>query len=62
MLPAFQPQWTARRGAKQLYDTFIGCALTVDDFEGPRYRRIDRIKGLLAGGEIDGALRWTARV
>jgi nucleoside-diphosphate-sugar epimerase len=62
LLPAFQPQWTARRGAQQLYETFVGCALSVDDFEGPRYRRIDRIKGLLSGGIIDRSLRWTAQV
>jgi hypothetical protein len=36
--------------------------LSVDDFEGPRYRRIDRIKGLLASGQVDTSLRWTARV
>jgi nucleoside-diphosphate-sugar epimerase len=61
-LPAFQPQWTAARGAAELYETFVGRALSVDDFEGPRYRRIDRIKGLLASGQVDTSLRWTARV
>jgi nucleoside-diphosphate-sugar epimerase len=59
VLPSFRPQWTARRGAQQLYDAFIGAALEVEDFEGPRYRRIDRIKTLLAEGRLDQWLRWT---
>jgi nucleoside-diphosphate-sugar epimerase len=59
VLPSFRPQWTARRGAQQLYDAFVGAALEVEDFEGPRYRRIDRIKTLLAEGRLDQWLRWT---
>jgi nucleoside-diphosphate-sugar epimerase len=60
VLPAFQPEWTARRGARQLYDSFVNAELRVDDFEGPRYRRIDRIKTLLADGRLSPSLRWTA--
>ncbi len=56
-LPGFRPQWTARRGAQQLYQTYLRHGITLDDFEGPRYRRIDQIKQLLAGGELDASLR-----
>jgi nucleoside-diphosphate-sugar epimerase len=59
VLPAFQPRWTIARGAKELYDAFVSRALKVEDFEGPRYRRIDRIKTLLAEGRLDSWLRWT---
>ena len=30
------------------------------DFEGPRYRRIDQIKQLIAAGELGTDLRWTS--
>jgi nucleoside-diphosphate-sugar epimerase len=60
VLPAFRPQWTARRGATELYEAFVAKDLKVDDFEGPRYRRIDRIKTLLAQGALDSKLRWTS--
>jgi nucleoside-diphosphate-sugar epimerase len=59
VLPAFKPQWTAASGVRQLYDTFVRHDLKVEDFEGPRFRRIDRIKSLLADGQLDTWLRWT---
>ncbi len=60
VLPSFRPAWTASTGARQLYDTFRRHALKVDDFEGPRYRRIDRIQALMAEGRLGPDLRWTA--
>jgi nucleoside-diphosphate-sugar epimerase len=60
VLPGFTPQWTAPRGVQQLYDTFVRHELKVEDFEGPRYRRIDRITSLLADGQLDSWLRWSA--
>ena len=59
VLPSFQPQWTAEAGARQLYESFIRHTLRVEDFEGPRYRRIDRIQALIAGGQLGSDLRWT---
>ena len=60
VLPAFQPRWTAESGARQLYETFIRHTLRVEDFEGPRFRRIDRIRALILGGQLWSDLRWTA--
>jgi nucleoside-diphosphate-sugar epimerase len=57
-LPDFNPTWTARKGAKQLYETYKKVGLKLEDFEGPRYRRIDNIKGLMAEGKLDSSLRW----
>jgi nucleoside-diphosphate-sugar epimerase len=57
VLPAFQPQWTARKGAEQLYRAFVANGVSVDDFEGPRYKRIAHIKQLIADGVIDTSLR-----
>jgi hypothetical protein len=36
--------------------------LQLDEFEGPRYRRIDHIKMLIAEGRLDERLRWRAAV
>jgi nucleoside-diphosphate-sugar epimerase len=58
LLPEFQPEWDARRGAQQLHRAYRTIGLDLSDFEGPRYRRIDQIKQLLAGGELGPDLRW----
>jgi nucleoside-diphosphate-sugar epimerase len=57
-LPGFVPMWDARRGAKQLYDAFRNADLKVEDFEGPKYRRIDQIKLHLSTGRLGADLRW----
>jgi nucleoside-diphosphate-sugar epimerase len=57
-LPAFRPQWDARRGARELYEAYKKVDLRVEDFEGARYKRIDHIQKLLAVGQLDSNLRW----
>lgn len=56
-LHAFKPQWTVRRGVEQLLDAYTKVGVTVAEFEGPKFRRIDHIKQLIASGRLDGALR-----
>jgi nucleoside-diphosphate-sugar epimerase len=58
-LPAFRPQWDARRGAEQLYEAYRASGLTLEEFEGPRYQRISHIKKLMADGIISADLRVT---
>jgi nucleoside-diphosphate-sugar epimerase len=58
MLPEFQPQWTAAKGARQLIDAYQKTGLILGDFEGPRFKRIDHIKLLLASKRIDETMRW----
>jgi nucleoside-diphosphate-sugar epimerase len=58
MLPAFRPAWDARSGARQLYDAYRSVGLELGDFEGPRYRRIDQIRRLMAADELGADLRW----
>ena len=60
-LPEYKPRWTARQGAKELYETYKTNGLRQEDFEGPRYRRIDHIKQLLSNGRLDDTLRWTTK-
>src|SRR5262249_37896040 len=42
-LPAFKPEWDARRGAEQLYHAYRSSGVTLVEFEGPRYQRIGHI-------------------
>lgn len=58
----FKPQWTARRGAEQLYELYKRVGLTLEDFEGPSFKRIDHIKKLLNDGHLDATLRWNTPV
>lgn len=57
-LPAFQPEWTVRRGVAELLRAYAQVGITVEEFEGPRYRRVSHIKELLANGQLDETLRW----
>lgn len=57
-LPDFKPQWDARRGAQELYTTFQRVGLTLEEFEGSRYKRVAHVKHLLSTGRLDSALRW----
>lgn len=57
-LHGFKPQWTARLGVIQLYETFKRVGLKLDDFEGERYKRISHIKKLVNEGLLDKKLQW----
>jgi nucleoside-diphosphate-sugar epimerase len=59
VLSDFKPQWTARRGIEQLYDAYCKVGLTLEEFEGPKFKRIAHIKKLIADGLLDVNLRWT---
>jgi nucleoside-diphosphate-sugar epimerase len=56
----FQPQWTAERGAEELYMALRDGAVTEQDFEGPRFKRVAHIKSLIESGAIDEDLRIRA--
>ena len=58
VLEHFRPQWTARKGAQELYAAYQNVGVTLEEFEGPRYQRIAHIKQLIERGTIDPALRF----
>jgi hypothetical protein len=58
VLPSFRPQWTARKGARELYDAYRAIGLTLEDVEQGRYVRIQHIQRLLAGGLLDASMYW----
>jgi nucleoside-diphosphate-sugar epimerase len=58
LLPKFRPQWTAHRGARELYQKYCEHGLLLEDFEGVRYQRLAYLQSLIARGAIDCNLRW----
>jgi nucleoside-diphosphate-sugar epimerase len=61
LLPAFRPQWTARRGAQELYDAYRAAGLTAGDIELGHYVRIQEIRRLQQAGQLDDSLRWSRK-
>jgi len=57
-LPRFQPEWNIRRGAQEVYAACREIQLSLEEFEGPHYKRITHIRKLLADGQLDSQLRW----
>jgi nucleoside-diphosphate-sugar epimerase len=57
-LPVFKPVWDARKGAKELLAAYQKVGLQLNDFEGPKYKRIDHIKMLMNSGLLGPDLRW----
>lgn len=60
LVPAFQPKWTARKGAQELYDAYRQVGLTREDLESGRYVRISEIRRLIDAGELNSSLFHTS--
>jgi nucleoside-diphosphate-sugar epimerase len=58
LLPEFKPAWNARLGAEQVANDYHRYGLTLEEFEGPRFRRIDYLTSCIEAGRLSGALRW----
>jgi nucleoside-diphosphate-sugar epimerase len=56
--PEYKPNWDAHKGAQELYAAYQKVGLKLDEFEGPRFKRVDHIKQLLNEGCLDINLRW----
>jgi len=61
-LPGFETRWTVRRGVEQLHEAYGRHGLTLDEFLGPRYLRIKRVRELQDAGRLDDELRWRVPV
>ncbi|MCL1871589.1 MAG: SDR family oxidoreductase [Promicromonosporaceae bacterium] len=53
LLPAADPRWTVRDGVEELWRDMQERGLTADDFEGPRFTRLARVRELAASGALD---------
>jgi nucleoside-diphosphate-sugar epimerase len=58
VLPNFQPQWTARKGAQELLDAYRAAGLSSADLDRGRYTRINHIQRLMKSERLDASLRW----
>jgi nucleoside-diphosphate-sugar epimerase len=58
--PEFRYVWNARRGARELVEAYRASGMTRAEFEGPRFKRLAWLRGLLASGELGADLRWSA--
>ncbi|MGB6744992.1 MAG: SDR family oxidoreductase [Terracidiphilus sp.] len=58
LVPSFRPQWTARKGAQELYEAYKQVGLTAADVESGRYVRISAIRRQQGAGKLDSTLRW----
>lgn len=61
VLPGFRAEWTARKGAQELYDAYRSLHLTAEDIADGRYVRIGEIQRLQKAGRLDRSLRWLGR-
>jgi len=58
VLPSFQPEWTARKGAQELYDAYRAAGLTFEDLQQGRYVRISEIQRMIKAQKLDASMRW----
>ncbi len=61
-LPEYRPAWSARRGVEELRSAYEETGLRRDDFTGPKYVRLARLKQLLQEGQLDDKLYWKDRI
>jgi nucleoside-diphosphate-sugar epimerase len=59
LVPGFKPQWTARKGAQELYDAYRAFGLKVEDVTAGRYLRLKEIHRRQQSGSLKADLRWT---
>lgn len=53
----FQYTWDVRRGAAELYDAYRQVGLTLEDLEGPSYKRLAHLERLMRQGVVADDLR-----
>ena len=61
IVPSYRPEWTVARGARELFDGYRRVAVTLEEFEGQRYKRVDHIRKLVQEGAVDEDLRVVER-
>ncbi|HFD15115.1 MAG TPA: NAD(P)-dependent oxidoreductase [Rhodospirillales bacterium] len=57
-VPAFDPQWTVRKGIEQLYAAYRAHGLTAEAFLSGRYIRLRHVRELQQSGRLDEGLHW----
>jgi nucleoside-diphosphate-sugar epimerase len=57
----WRPLQTLDDGIVQLYKAYRERGLRIEEYEGPRYKRVAFVKQLLASNRLDGSLRWSTK-
>jgi len=57
-MPNFRAEWTARKGAQELYEAYKAVKLTFEDVQSGRYVRMQQIQRLLQSEQLDSRLHW----
>jgi len=58
VFPEFSFRWTVHEGARELLDAYRRAGLTLEEFQGPKFTRVEHLKRLLDGGTLNADLRW----
>jgi nucleoside-diphosphate-sugar epimerase len=56
--PELEVRWDAAAGAAELRDAYGKAGLTLAEFQGDRFVRLNRLNALLEQGALDEQLRW----
>lgn len=59
LMPDFECQWTAEKGAAQMHKVFQSIAMTEDVFRAPPYTRLKMLMKHKAAGLLSDDLYWT---
>jgi nucleoside-diphosphate-sugar epimerase len=60
-LPGYRPQWTAQRGAEELYRLFERIELSADMYEFRAFTRLKQLEYLKRTAQLDRELFWRSR-
>jgi nucleoside-diphosphate-sugar epimerase len=56
--PAYEPQWTVRKGIEEVLDAYMRHQLTSEQFLSSQFIRLKHIKELQERGMLDDTLAW----
>lgn len=58
VLPSYQPTWTVRKGAEELYAAYCEHKTTAEEFLSSSFIRLKKIHELQNAGKLDSNLAW----
>ncbi len=58
LVPAYQTEWTAKKGVDEVYQAILGTGLKAEAFEGAQYNRIAHVRSMIEQGLVGTDLRW----
>jgi len=56
--PEYEPKWNIERGARELYESYVEAGLTLEQFQGTDFIRLNQLLALIETKAVDTTLRW----